>query len=74
MLHTKFQTSGPSGSEEEVFFCRFNYLFLWFKPGVSLFANTGLMSHQQQGHTETGSRFKVSSESPKEQGIDLAIP
>ena len=36
--------------------------------------NSGLMSHQQQGHMEMGPRFKVSSERPKEPGIDLAIP
>ena len=31
MLHTKFQTSGPSGSEEEDFLIFF-YAFLWFEP------------------------------------------
>ena len=31
MLHTKFQTSGPSGSEEEDFLIYF-YAFLWFEP------------------------------------------
>ena len=31
MLHTKFQTSGPSGSEEEDFWIYF-YAFLWFEP------------------------------------------
>ena len=31
-------------------------------------------SHQQRGHTETGSRFKVSSERPEKRGIDLAVP
>ena len=36
--------------------------------------NSGLTSHQQRGHTETGPRFKVSSERPDERGIDLAIP
>ena len=36
--------------------------------------NSGLTSHQQRGHTETGARFKVSSERPKKRGIDLAIP
>ena len=28
------------------------------------------MSHQQQGHMEMGSRFKVSSERPEKRGID----
>ena len=36
--------------------------------------NSGLTSHQQQGHTETGPRFKVSSERPEKRGIDLATP
>ena len=31
MLHTKFQTPGPSGSEEEDFLIYF-YAFLWFEP------------------------------------------
>ena len=31
MLHTKFQTFGPSGSEEEDFLIYF-YAFLWFEP------------------------------------------
>ena len=31
MLHTKFQTSGPSGPEEEDFWIYF-YAFLWFEP------------------------------------------
>ena len=31
MQHTKFQTSGPSGSEEEDFF----NTFLWFEPRTS---------------------------------------
>ena len=31
MLHTKFQASRPSGSEEEIFLIFF-YLFLWFEP------------------------------------------
>ena len=35
--------------------------------------NSGLTSHQQRGHTETGPRFKVSSERPEKRGIDLAI-
>ena len=29
---------------------------------------------QQRGHTETGPRFKVSSERPEKRGIDLATP
>ena len=33
-----------------------------------------LGSHQQRGHTETGPRFKVSSERPEKRGIDLATP
>ena len=36
--------------------------------------NSGLMSHQQRDDKETGPRFKVSSERPKKQGIDLVIP
>ena len=36
--------------------------------------NSGLTSHQQRGHMETGPRFKVSSERPEKRGIDLAIP
>ena len=34
MLHTKFQASEPSGSEEEGFWIYF-YAFLWFQPGTS---------------------------------------
>ena len=41
---------------------------------MSEWENSGLTSHQQQGHTETGPRFKVSSEWPEKWGIDLAIP
>ena len=36
--------------------------------------NSGLTSHQQRGHTETGPRFKVSSERPEKRVIDLATP
>ena len=36
--------------------------------------NSSLTSHQQRGHTETGPRFKVSSERLEKQGVDLAIP
>ena len=36
--------------------------------------NPGLLSHQQQGHTETGPRFKVSSKRPEKRGIYRAIP
>ena len=37
--------------------------------------NSGLTSYQhQEGHTETGPGFKVSSKRPEKQGIDLAIP
>ena len=36
--------------------------------------NSGLTSHQQRGHTETGPRFKVSSERLEKRGIDLATP
>ena len=36
--------------------------------------NSCITSHQQRGHTETGPRFKVSSERPEKRGIDLAIP
>ena len=36
--------------------------------------NSVLMSRQQPGHTETGPRFKVSSERPEKRGIELAIP
>ena len=36
--------------------------------------NSGLTSHQQRGHTETGPRFKVSSERPEKRGIDLVTP
>ena len=35
--------------------------------------NSGLTSHQQRGHTETGPRFKASFERPEKRGIDLAI-
>ena len=31
MLHTKFQASKPSCSEEEIFLIFF-YVFLWFEP------------------------------------------
>ena len=36
--------------------------------------NSGLMSHQQCGYTETGSWFKVSSERPEKRWIEPAIP
>ena len=36
--------------------------------------NSGLTSHQQRGHMETGPQFKVSSERPEKRGIDLATP
>ena len=36
--------------------------------------NSGLTSHQQRGHTETGPRFKVSPERPEKRGINLAAP
>ena len=43
--------------------------------------NSGLTSHQQRGHTETGPLFKVSPERPEKRGgggggggVDLAIP
>ena len=32
MLHTKFQASKPSGSEED--FLIFFYVFLWFEPRI----------------------------------------
>ena len=32
MLHTQFQASKPSGSEEENFLLIFFYVFQWFKP------------------------------------------
>ena len=35
--------------------------------------NLDLTSHQQ-GHKETGPRFKASSERPEKRGIDVAIP
>ena len=35
--------------------------------------NTGLTFQQQRGHTETGPRLKVSSESPEKQGMDPTI-
>ena len=41
---------------------------------VSECVNSGLTSHQQRGHTETGPPFKVSSERPEKRGIDLATP
>ena len=44
------------------------------QPDQSEWVNSGLTSHQQQGHTETGPRFKVSSERPEKREIDLAIP
>ena len=36
--------------------------------------NSGLTSHQKRGYTETGPRFKVSSERLENRGIELAIP
>ena len=37
--------------------------------------NLGLTwAHQQQGYTEMGPRFKVSSEIPEKRGMYLAIP
>ena len=44
-----------------------------FDPG-SEWLKSGLTSNQQRGLTETGPRFKVSSERPEKRGIDLAIP
>ena len=44
-----------------------------YKTGCE-WVNSSLTSHQQRGHTETGPRFKVSSERPEKRGIDLAIP
>ena len=35
--------------------------------------NSGLTSHKQRGHTETGPRFKISSERPEKREIDHAI-
>ena len=35
---------------------------------------SGLTSHQQRDHMETGPRFKVSSERPEKRRIELAIP
>ena len=35
---------------------------------------SGLTSHQQRDHTETGPRFEMSSERPEKRGIDLAVP
>ena len=32
MLHTKFQISGQSGSEEEEDFLKYLYAFIWFAP------------------------------------------
>ena len=40
---------------------------------ASEWTKSGLMSHQSRGHTETGPRFKVSSERPDKRAIDLAI-
>ena len=36
--------------------------------------SSDLTFHQQRGHTETGTQFKVSSERPEKRGVDLAIP
>ena len=36
--------------------------------------NSGLTSRHKRGHTETGPRFKGSSERPEKRRIDLAIP
>ena len=36
--------------------------------------NSGLTTHQQRGHSETGPRFEDSSERPDKWGIDLVIP
>ena len=36
--------------------------------------DSDLTSRQQRGYTETGPRFKVSSERPEKREIDLAIP
>ena len=41
---------------------------------INEWVNSGLTPHQQRGHTETGPRFKVSSERPEKRGIDLATP
>ena len=45
-----------------------------FTSDLSEWVNSGLTSQQQRGHTETGPRFKVSSERPEKRGICLAIP
>ena len=34
MLHTKFQASKPSGSEEENFLTFFSMYSLWFEPRI----------------------------------------
>ena len=36
--------------------------------------NSGLKSHQQQGHMEMGPQFKVTSERQDKRGINVAIP
>ena len=36
--------------------------------------NSGITTHQQRGHTETGPRFKVSSERQVKREIELALP
>ena len=61
MLHTKFQTSGPCGSEEEGFWIDYN-AFLWFKPrtpwhraiwdpGILVWTNL-VKDHQAMLHTK----------------------
>ena len=35
--------------------------------------NSGLMSHQQQGHTEMGPPFKVSFKRQEKRGVNLEI-
>ena len=61
MLHTKFQASGPNGSEEEDFLIYF-YIFLWFEPRTpwrgaildpgSLVGTNLVKDHQAMLHTK----------------------
>ena len=51
----------------------FIFLFWPFSLYPVEWVNSGLTSHQQRDHMETGPLFKVSSKRPVKRGIELAI-
>ena len=47
------------------------FITLVLKYGIWMWVNSGLTSHQQQGHTETGPWFKISSKDQRSGGSIL---